>query len=978
MPRNLTASLALLTALSIPALGLFGCDRSSTQTEPKPQTEVASKASDQKETKPEFAIEYEQFQLDNGLNVLFHIDRSDPVVAVSLTAHVGSAREKEGRTGFAHLFEHLLFLESENLGKGGLDAMSARIGGSGANGSTSRDVTNYYQTVPKDALEKMLWAEADKLGWFINTVTDPVLAKEKQVVKNEKRQSVDNRPYGHSQYVIDRNLYPEGHPYSWQVIGSLEDLDNATLDDVKTFFRRWYVPNNVTLVVAGDFDPEEAKALVKKYFGEIPAGEAIERAPKQPITLKETKRLYYEDNFARQPQLSMAWPTVPRYSEDSYPLSVLTEYLSSGKRAPLYRVLVEDEQLTAHVAMGAYESELAGQVQLEVQAFTGGHLDAVFAGIQKGFALFEKEGIGEEDLERIKAGQEVAFYNSLSSVLGKGFQLAQYQIYANDPGYVTEDIERLLAVTAEDVQRVYDKYIKGKPYVATSFVPRGEKALALSGSTAAQVVEEKVVEGAEAQFDASASAAYEKTPSSFDRAKEPAYGDPAETSVPDVWQGKLDNGIEVFGIENSEVPVVTFSLVIDGGMLQESIDKTGVANLTAMLMERGTKNRTPEELETAIQKLGASINVSAGQDAFRFSVTTLARNFDQVFALLQEMLLEPRWDEKELVLAKKSVTSQIKRAEAEPNAIAGKTFARLLHGTDSIRGHSGLGTEASVAAITMDDLKAFYKNTLSPSVASAHVVGDIPQAEFMAAAAQLAKQWPAKPVKIPEPESRPAKPGIYFVDVPGSKQSVLRIGRLAMPAVSEDYYPAVFTNYILGGGGFASRLMQQLREGKGYTYGIGSSVSGGKTEGRFSIGSGVRANVTAESVQLIHDILKEYAPTYTEADLENSRSYLVRANTRAFETAGAKLGLLENMSEYGWPADYVREREATAKAMTIPRVQKIAETYMQPDSMIWLVAGDRASQFERLEKLGVGDVTLVEDQQSSQSDEPAAEALGED
>ncbi|WP_226703810.1 M16 family metallopeptidase [Microbulbifer elongatus] len=960
MPRNLTASLALLTALSIPALGLFGCDRSSTQSEPKPQTEATSKAPGQQEAKPDFAIDYQQFQLDNGLNVLFHIDRSDPVVAVSLTAHVGSAREKEGRTGFAHLFEHLLFLESENLGKGGLDAMSARIGGSGANGSTSRDVTNYYQTVPKDALEKMLWAEADKLGWFINTVTDPVLAKEKQVVKNEKRQAVDNRPYGHTQYVIDRNLYPEGHPYSWQVIGSLEDLDNATLDDVKTFFRHWYVPNNVTLVVAGDFDPKEARELVEKYFGEIPAGEPIERAPKQQVTLKETKRLYYEDNFARQPELTMAWPTVPRYSADTYPLAVLSEYLSDGKRAPLYRVLVEDEQLTANVSMGAYESELAGQMQLKVQAFSGGHLDAVYAGIQKAFGLFEKEGITEEDLERIKAGQEVAFYNSLSSVVGKGFQLAQYQIYADDPGYVTKDIERLLAVTQEDVKRVYDKYIKDKPYVATSFVPRGEKVLALSGSTAAQVVEEKIIEGAEAQFDASASAEYEKTPSKFDRSKEPAYGDPAETAVPDVWQDKLENGIKVYGIENSEVPTVTFSLVINGGMLQDSIDKTGVAGLTSMLMERGTKNRTPEELETAIQKLGASISVNAGQDSFRFDVTTLARNFDKVFALLQEMLLEPRWDEKELVLAKKSVTSQIKRSQAEPNAIAGKTFARLLHGKDSIRGYSGLGTEESVAAITMDDLKAYYNKALSPSVARAHVVGDIAQVDFMAAAAKLAEQWPAKPVTIPSPKSEPAKPGIYFVDVPDSKQSVLRIGRLAMPAVSDDYYPAVFTNYILGGGGFASRLMQQLREGKGYTYGIGSSVSGGKTQGRFAIASGVRANVTAESVQLINDILEQYAPTYTEADLENSRSYLVRANTRAFETARAKLGLLENMSEYGWPADYVREREAIAKAMTIPKVQKIAEEYMQPETMIWLVVGDRATQLDPLKALELGDVTLID------------------
>ncbi|MDX1754240.1 MAG: pitrilysin family protein, partial [Salinimicrobium sediminis] len=267
-----------------------------------------------------FEVDFETFTLDNGLKVIFHVDRSDPVVAVALTSHVGSSREKEGRTGFAHLFEHLLFLESENLGKGGLDKLSARIGGSGANGSTSRDRTNYFQTVPNDALEKMLWAEADKLGYFINTVTEPVLAKEKQVVKNEKRQSVDNRPYGHTQYVIDKNLYPKDHPYNWQVIGSLEDLQNATLGDVKEFFNRWYVPNNVILTVAGDFDKDQAKGWVEKYFGEIKRGPAIPELKKQPANLQQTKKLYYEDNFARLPELTYAWPTVPSYHKDAYAL----------------------------------------------------------------------------------------------------------------------------------------------------------------------------------------------------------------------------------------------------------------------------------------------------------------------------------------------------------------------------------------------------------------------------------------------------------------------------------------------------------------------------------------------------------------------------------------------------------------------------------------------------------------------------------
>src|SRR5690606_36719484 len=384
----------------------------------------------------EFKVDYQTFTLDNGLNVIFHIDHSDPVVAVALTSHVGSAREKEGRTGFAHLFEHLLFLESENLGKGGLDKMSARIGGSGANGSTSRDRTNYFQTVPKDALEKMIWAEADKLGYFINTVTEPVLAKEKQVVKNEKRQGVDNNPYGHTSYVIDKNLYPQGHPYNWQVIGSLEDLQNATLQDVKDFYNKWYVPNNVILTIAGDFDPVQAKAWVQKYFGEIKRGQDIAPLEKMPVNLETTKKLYYEGILARLPELSMAWPSVYSYHPDSYALEVLTNYLSQGKNAPLYQVLVEEKQLAPNVQMYNYTSELAGQTMLEVRAFDGIDLDSVDAAIEETFKRFEKEGISEADLKRIKAGQETNFYSSLSSVLGKGFQLAQYQIFAKDPGFI--------------------------------------------------------------------------------------------------------------------------------------------------------------------------------------------------------------------------------------------------------------------------------------------------------------------------------------------------------------------------------------------------------------------------------------------------------------------------------------------------------------------------------------------------------------
>ena len=914
-----------------------------------------------KENTPELSINYEKITLDNGLDVVFHVDKSDPVVAVELMAHVGSAREIEGRTGFAHLFEHLLFLESENLVIGGLDKMRARIGGSGANGSTSRDRTNYLQTVPKDALEKMIWAEADKLGWFINTVTDPVLAKEKQVVKNEKRQSVDNRPYGHRQYVIGKNLYPKDHPYNWQVIGSLEDLQNATLEDVKTFFRKWYVPNNSTLVLSGDIDIDQAKKWVHKYFDEIPRGEEIAPIKKRSGVVNETKHLYYEDNFARLPELTLSWPAVEQYHKDAYALDILTEYLSDGKKAPLNKVLVDDLKLTASTTMFNYSSELAGQVQLIVRAFNNTKLDEVKKGIDQAFANFEKNGIPKKDLDRIKAGQETTFYNSLSSVIGKGTRLASYNTYTNDPGFVTQDIKNTLSVTQEDVMNVYNKYIKGKNFIATSFVPRNGKDLALANSTEAVVAEEKIVIGAEENFDASIVAKYEKTPSTFDRSIEPKYGNAPEVKVPDVWENSLGNGLKVYGIQNDEVPLVQFNLVIDGGQLLESMNKLGVANLTADLMERGTKNKTVSELEDAMAQLGASINIFASKENIRITGTTLAKNYNATLALAKEMLLEPRWDATEFELLKKRAVDNLRQQEASPRSVAANAFNELIYGKDNIRSKNVLGTITSVDKITLDDLKSYYANYISPSVAKMHIVGDISQEDVVNSLKDLESDWAAKEVKIPsfKTPDTPKKPTVYFYDIPNAKQSQLRFGAPALAYNDPDYYPATVMNYILGGGGFASQLTQQLREGKGYTYGIGSFFSGTKDKGAFTISSGVRSNVTLEASQLVKQILENYGKNYNEKDLATTKGFLIKSNARAFETMRAKLRMLENISTYDLPSDYVNGREKIVNDMTIDRIQELSGKYLDPSKMIWLVVGDAKTQLKRMEQLGFGKPVLL-------------------
>ncbi|MGB7784803.1 MAG: pitrilysin family protein [Salinimicrobium sp.] len=908
-----------------------------------------------------FNVDYETFTLDNGLQVIFHVDRSDPVVAVALTSHVGSAREKEGRTGFAHLFEHLLFLESENLGKGGLDKLSARVGGSGANGSTSRDRTNYYQTVPKDALEKMIWAEADKLGYFINTVTEPVLAKEKQVVKNEKRQSVDNRPYGATMYVIDKNLYPEGHPYNWQVIGSLEDLQNATLQDVKDFYNRWYVPNNVILTIAGDFDKAQAKQWVKKYFGEIPRGPEVKELTKEPTELNETKSLYYEDNFARLPELTMAWPSVPSYDEDSYALEVLANYLSEGKNAPFYQELVAKQKLTPNVQMYNYTSELAGQFMLQVRAYDGTDLDSVYAAVQQTFQKFEKEGISEKDLKRIKAGQETNFYNSLSSVLGKGFQLAQYEIFADDPGMINKEVGKILAVTPQDVMRVYNKYIKDRDYVMTSFVPKGEKELAVDNAVPAEVEEEKIVMGAEEEVNPDQEATYERTPSSFDRTIEPPYGKAPEVKVPEVWKQELASGMKVYGITNKEVPLVQFSINIEGGMLLEDRDKIGVSNLLANLLTKGTANKTPKELEEAIELLGANIRVNAGDNSFVISGSTLAKNFDPTMDLVEEILLQPRWDVEEFALAKQQVISRIQQEKAEPNSIASNEFRKLIYGEENILANNNLGTEASVENIQLQDLKDYYKKYLSPQLASFLIVGDIQQQKAVSAAKELTKNWSVKNVKIPEvsvPEA-PQQSQVYFYDVPGAKQSVLMFGYPALAETNPDFYPATIMNYRLGGGGFASQLTQELREGKGYTYGIRSGFNGSTYPGPFVISSGVRSNITYEASDLVKQILENYPESFDQKDLEVTKGFMIKSNARKFETMGSKLSMLRDMSNYGWKKDFVKQQEETVKKITVQQIQQLARKYVNPDKMYYLIVGDAATQLDRLEQLGFGKPVLL-------------------
>jgi zinc protease len=903
------------------------------------------------------SIAYERYELANGLDVILHVDRSDPIAAVAMTFHVGSAREVEGKTGFAHLFEHLFFLDSENLGPGGLDRLMTRVGSS-TNGSTSNDRTNYFEVVPIDGLEKTLWAEADKLGFFINTVSESVVAKEKQVVKNEKRQSVDNQPYGHNNYVIDHALYPDGHPYQWQVIGSLADLEGAKLVDVVDFHRKWYGPNNATLVVAGDIDVDQTKAWIERYFGEVPAAEMPATPSTPPFDLTESRSLFHEDNLARVPMLTLAWPTVPVYDPDQYALDVLAEVLTDGKSAPFYKVLVEELKVAPSVTASQRNAELAGRFDLRVQAFAGVDLDKVGEAVDQAFDRFESEGVPADELERIKARYETGFYSGLSSVLGKAFQLAQYNIFAGDPGFAAEDLRRFLAVTEADVLRVYGTYIKDRPYVATSFVPRGEAELALAGAVRAEVVEEPILMGAEAELGEIVRGTA-RTASSFDRSVEPPYGQSPSLHAPTVWRATLANAVPVLGIEDREVPLVEFDLRIKGGQLVEAPGRVGVANLLAESMMAGTARRTPEELEKAIDLLGATIDVSSGSQSFRVRGSTLARNFSETMALVEEILLEPRFDAEEFALSQQRVANALRQRAASPVAVGSDVFQRLVYG-NSVLAANPLGDAQTIESVTLDDLRAYHAAALTPGLAAVHVTGAVTRDEVLSSLGRLGAEWNGEAPALPAPPTwSPDRAGLYFVDVPNASQSVLRIGYLALAETDPDFYPATVMNFRLGGGGFASELTQVLREQRGYTYGVGSGFSGTDLPGPFQIASSVRSNVTLEALDAVKDIIEAHGPEFDAEDLEATRSFLLRANAGAFETGRAKLGLLGDMSAYGFPADYVLQREQIVRDMTIEDIRTLSGRYLNPAGMIWLVTGDARTQLPRLRGLGLGEPRLL-------------------
>ena len=909
----------------------------------------------------EFSLPYEKYVLENGLEVVLHEDKSDPIVSVAIQYHVGSAKEKPGKTGFAHFFEHMLFQRSEHLGRNAFFKKIQELGGT-FNGSTAMDGTNYYETVPRDALEKVLWMESDRMGFFINTVTQAGLEREIDVVSNEKRQG-ENCPFGQSYALMLKYFYPEGHPYSWPVIGSIADLRSATVEDVKEFYRTYYGPNNATLVVAGDFNREKTKELIGKYFGEIPAQEKVEKVKPIPVKLEKTRKLVYEDQFTNVAGLDIAFPGVEQYHPDFYPLRMMALLLSYGKGSPFYKVLVEERKLTSYTNVATSAFELAGQISLSAKAFRGGNLNDIYKGMQEAFRRFETEEIKDSDLERLKIMQETMMYNVMMALESKTQALARNNVFGGSPDRSVEELSKYKAVTKKDIMRVYRQYVKGRHFVALSTVPVGAMDLALSGSEPVNVEQDDYV-GQKLASDGKAitdDESFEFTPSVIDRSAEPPLMDnKPEMNIPEIWIGQLQNGMKILGMEYTELPVVQFTIILNSGMLCETADKSGVAMLTAAVMNSGTRMKTAEELEAAFGQLGARATIGASAERMQLTGHCLKKNLPQVVQLIKEMLLEPRWDEEAMELAKTRMRESIHQSVTTPKTIARNVFRRMIYGPDNVLSRSVWRSEESIHSIQLEDLKEFYTKHISPSTATFCFVGGYSKEEVMSLLRPLENDWSAKDVKETGLNmtytAPPAK--IYFVDYPGAKQSYILLGAPAMPRISRDYYPAVIVNKMLGASS-NSLLFDVLRLKRGYTYGAYSSFDCGKYLNEFRATSSVQAAYTPEAMLLFRECIADYGNQFTAQTLDKTRDAMFRENAAAFEMPDARLDILEAIAAYELPAGFMKTQEQMLRDMTPEQAQECIRKWLNYDRMFYVVGGDAETQMDRVKKAGLGEVIVV-------------------
>ncbi len=910
----------------------------------------------------EIVIPYEKYELENGLTLIIHEDHSDPIVHVDVTYHVGSAREELKKSGFAHFFEHMMFQGSENVADEEHFKIITDAGGT-LNGTTNRDRTNYFETVPVNQLETVLWLEADRMGFLLPAVTQKKFEVQRATVKNEKGQNYDNRPYGRYSEINAGALYPYGHPYSWLTIGKVEDLDRVDVNDLKRFFLRWYGPNNATLTIGGDVKPEQVVKLVEKYFGNIPRGPEVDPMKLDAPVLESDRYVSYVDQNIRFPAVIFTYPTVPRFHPDEAALDCLGEILGTGKSSYFYKKFVETRK-AIQASAGNGSDELAGEFGMFVLPFPGQTLSDFEAEVRNILREFEENGVTDEDIQKFKANYESNRINGLASVFGKVAQLASYETFYGNPNAIRFDLERYLSVTKEDVMRVFRKYIKDQPAVILSVLPDEGTAPAkpdnyeipVEGDSPFPTTDYSGLEYQRPQGD------------SFDRSQRPEVGPNPLANVPEFWKDEFDNGLKVIGANSDEIPTVTLQLTIDGGHKMDAYDrsKSGLASITAALLNEATENYSAEAIQEELRKLGSRISVNSGNSSTTMFISCLKKNLDKTLELAEEILKRPAFNENDFGRIKQQQIEGIKASEKDPASIATQVFNKLLYGRDHIYSIPASGTDATLANITLDDVKAFYEKYYSPSLSELVIVGDISQQEVSSRLGFL-KNWKAAKVEVPVmPEGNEVdKTKIFLVDKAKAPQSQIRIGYvtdLTYDVTGEYFKTATLMNFPLGGA-FNSRINLNLREDKGWTYGARSYFGGADEDETavFIASAGVKAEASDSSVVEFMKEITEYAKNgITEEELGFMRNAVGQRDARSYETPGQKAGFLRNILRYDLDRSFVDEQAKILKTITKEEIDALAKKHLQYDKMNILLVGDAESLRPKLEKLGYEIINLDE------------------
>ncbi|WP_223266628.1 M16 family metallopeptidase [Luteibaculum oceani] len=905
----------------------------------------------------EIVIPYKKFELDNGLTVLVHEDNSDPVVHVDVTYHVGSAREEIGRSGFAHFFEHMMFQGSDHVADEEHFKTVTEAGGT-LNGTTNRDRTNYFETLPANQLEIALWLEADRMGWLLDAVTQEKFEIQRATVKNERGQNYDNRPYGMLGEIANQALFPHGHPYSWPTIGYINELNEATLDDLKDFFLRWYGPNNATLTVAGDVSADQVMELAKKYFGPINRGPEVEDMPEMPAKLDADRYISHEDKI-RFPLLQMNFPTVANRHKDEAALDILSDILGGGKTSIFYQEFVKSgKYLQASVSNPC--SELAGNMSFTLVAFPGTNLKDTETQLRAAIDKFEERGVTDEDLQRYKASFEASTIQRLSSVRGKGSMLASFQTFTGNANYIKEDIARYMNVTKEDVLRVYNEYIKGKPAVIVSYVPEGQLNLIAAEDNYTPTIgrtDETVLNN----YD---SLSYQKPVDNFDRSVKPEPGPAPFVQVPEFWTVEMDNGIKGIGTETDEVPTVSIQITLPAGHRNETIAKAGISSLMAGMMNEGTKNFSAEQMSEELEKLGSRVSVSSGAENITVNISTLTKNLDKTLELAKEVILMPAFKEEDFARLKKQALEAIANRENQASQLASDAYARLSYGENHIKAVPSAGTKASVSAMTLEDVKAYYNRYFSPKGAKLVVVGNLSKDEILPKLDFL-KEWTGEAYEWPkQPELAGAEPGkIYFMNKEGAAQSEIRIGYMNDLTYDPtgEYYKATIMNYQLGGN-FNSRININLREDKGYTYGARSFFRAGKEPGGFLAYAGVKKEATDSSLyEFLYEINTYAESGITDEELAFVKKSLTQSEALDYETPFQKAGFLRRILDYNLEPGYVKTQSEILQNISAEEIHELAKKHLPTEKMIMVIVGDKKTVWEGINKLGFDVVEIDKD-----------------